>query len=62
MEANNGYEYRVLKVRRLSLSPRRAAERAVARASAEGWEVVSRALLDGVVAVPVVTLRRELVR
>jgi hypothetical protein len=58
MEANNGYEYRIVKVRNLGFNAQRATERAVERACRQGWEVINTSLLEGVVPTPVVTLRR----
>ena len=59
VEANNGYEYKIVKGRPWSLSKRRAAERLVARAVSQGWEVVNTSLLEGWFDTPVVTLKRR---
>jgi hypothetical protein len=58
MEANNGYEYKVLKVRHLGFGIPRATERAIKRATAEGWSVVNISYIDGLVTTPVVTVKR----
>ena len=60
MEANNGYEYRVLKVRGVGPWSKRATRRAVERAAAEGWEIVHTFTVTGFVTTPAVTLRRPL--
>ena len=58
VEANNGYEYRVVKVRSALWRRHKAAQRAIARAASEGWEVVSTSTIEGVAPIPIVTLRR----
>jgi hypothetical protein len=60
MEAANGFEYRVLKIRSLGFNAPKAVARARQRAAGEGWEVVSESVLGGIVATPVLTLRRPL--
>jgi hypothetical protein len=60
MEAANGFEYRVLKIRGLGFNAPKAVARARQRAAGEGWEVVSESVLGGFVTTPVLTLRRPL--
>jgi hypothetical protein len=56
MEANNGYEYRIVKVRRWAGD--RARQRAISRAATGGWEVLRIHPVDGIVPTDAVTLRR----
>ena len=58
MEANNGYEYRVVKFRTWAGGVDRATRRAVVRAEAEGWEVVRAFPLEGVPFTQALALRR----
>ncbi|CAN5570481.1 hypothetical protein BH24ACT26_BH24ACT26_11000 [soil metagenome] len=58
MEANNGYEYKVVKVRKWPGTGAKATERAIARAAQQGWELVHVFPVDGVVSASAVTLRR----
>ena len=58
MEANNGFEYRIVKVRSLRFTAGRAVDKAVRRAGAAGWEVINTTRLDGVVVTEVLTLRK----
>ena len=62
MEANNGYEYRIVKVRTVRRRADRATERAIERAATEGWEVVSTSSIEGLLTIPVLTLRRSIAR
>jgi hypothetical protein len=57
MEANNGYEYKVVRAR-LPWPKNRAAEKLAARARAQGWEIVNRFVVPGLAATPAVTIRR----
>jgi hypothetical protein len=61
VEANNGYEYRIVRVR-APWFQKRAAQRLLARAGREGWEVVHSFIVDGLVASPAFTLRRSIDR
>jgi hypothetical protein len=60
MEANNGYEYRVMKLRVWSFGSATATERAVRRAALEGWELVHELRVPGLIPTSAVTLRRRL--
>jgi hypothetical protein len=60
MEANNGYEYKIVKGRAWPLGSARALERAVRRASLDGWEVVNEFVVEGALTTPAVTLRRRM--
>ncbi|HEX2236131.1 MAG TPA: hypothetical protein VHK89_07640 [Actinomycetota bacterium] len=59
MEANNGYEYRVVKVRAWLGSLERASERATERAAAEGWEAVNAFQIEGSLRAAALVLRRR---
>jgi hypothetical protein len=58
VEANNGYEYRVVKVRAWLGGVERACERATGRAAAEGWEVVNNLPVEGPLRAAALVLRR----
>jgi hypothetical protein len=59
MEANNGCEYRIVKVRAWLGSRERAADRATARAAADGWEAVNGYELPGPLRTSALVLRRR---
>jgi hypothetical protein len=58
MEASNGYEYKVVKVRPWSPLRERARDRVARRASQDGWEVVNSFEIEGLIRTPVLVLKR----